>query len=922
VVVGDTIGTGDSRQLAAIGETPNLAARLQGLAEPNQVVIDAATQRQIGGLFECQDLGTVELKGLPAVVAWRVLGEGILKSRFEALHGSAIRPLIGREEELELLLRRWKQAAAGQGRIVLLTGEPGIGKSRLVAELEARLATETHASLRYFCSPLHQSSALHPVIARWKQDTGFARGDTAEQRMRKLEVVLASDAHSPTDVALLASMLGLPTGERYKQPDLSPQQRKERTFAVLHRQLASLAQRQPMLMLFEDAHWADPSSLELLDALLDQITELPILLVISFRPEFVSSWIDRAGVSLITLTRLDRRQSAALAAQVTTAQVLTQAILERIIAQTDGVPLFIEELTKAILETAPNMSPLGLAVPSTFQASLMARLDRLPAARQVAQIGAVIGREFSHILLIATAGLAEMQLTKGLDELVAAGLVFRRGLPPEAVYTFKHALVQEIAYESLPKTRRHYVHRQIGETVRDQFPEWANAEPEIVAHHFTRAGLSTLAVEWWSKAGELASRRSAYAEAIAHLEHALQLADEVEDGPDQRRSRLRLQITYGNALRLARGFGVSETQAAFAVASDLAAAVEDVSERFPAYYGLFGASFLRGDLKLMQQMEAAFLRDAESESASPDAVIARRVCGMTRWFEGNFVEARRHLEQALTIYDAVRNRELVFRFSQDLASPTMAYLAMGLWPLGVLDRAGSLVKESVTHALETKHVPSIMFVRSHAAIFEMMRRNRPRAAPHVDALLGLAREHGIPLWIAYGTFAEGWLRWSAVDRDAGTAEMHEGMALMRLQQQGVFMPLFTALLAETEAEAGLSDAGLATIDRQLATVERTGQHWYLSELHRVRGEILLKCWTCDAGAAEAAFVRAIHIARSQAAKLFELQAAVSLGRLWVREGKCDRARELVAPICDWFGDDLDCNALGEARGLLGDLAAK
>ena len=733
MVIGEPIGSGDSRQQTAVGETPNLAARLQGLAGPDQVVIDVATRRQIGGLFECQDLGTVELKGLPvAVPAWQVLGEGVVESRFDALRGSTMMPLIGREEELELLLRRWQRAAAGEGRVVLLTGEPGIGKSRLLVEFEAQLATETHATLRYFCSPQHQGSALHPVIARWEQEAGFARSDTAEQRLCKLESVVGPDGLSSTDVALLAGLLGIPTDERYPRSDLSPQQRKDRTFALLRRRLASLAQRRPVLVLFEDAHWVDPSSLELFDTLVSQITDLPILLVISFRPEFVPPWVGRAGVSLITLTRLDRRQSATLAAQVTTAHVLTPAIMERIIAQTDGVPLFIEELTKAILDTPPNKSPLMLAVPATLQASLMARLDRLPAAKHVAQIGAVIGREFSHNLLIATAGLVAVQLSKGLDELVAAGLVFRRGLPPDAIYSFKHALVQEIAYESLLKARRQHIHGRIAETARDQLQEWANAEPEIIAHHFTQAGCES-AVEWWGKAGSLAMRHSAYAEALAHLERALQLADGLEDKVDHRRSRLRLQITYGNALRIARGFGIAETQAAFAVARDLAANIEDVSERFPAYLGLWVGSFSRGDLPLMQELAAAFLRDVESEQVSPDVAMAHRICGMTLWFQSNFVEARRHLEQVLTIGDVAQDREFVFRFNLDVTSTVMAFLPRVLWPLGLLDCAGSLTEKAAVHALDTKHIPSIAMVNALVAMFEMMRRNHHRAAPRVQA---------------------------------------------------------------------------------------------------------------------------------------------------------------------------------------------
>jgi tetratricopeptide (TPR) repeat protein len=600
--------------------------------------------------------------------------------------------------------------------------------------------------------------------------------------------------------------------------------------------------------------------------------------------------------------------------------VLKPALMERILAQTDGVPLFIEELTKAIVETAPEGPPLALAVPSTLQASLMARLDRLPAARQVAQIGAVIGRVFSHNLLIAAAGLAEAQLTKGLDELVAAGLMFCQGLPPEATYTLKHALVQEIAYESLLKTRRQHFHRQIAEILRDKFPEQANAEPEIVAHHFTQADLPRLAVDWWGKAGELALRRSAYSEAIAHFEQALHLADRLGEGPDQQRSRLRLQIAYGNALRIARGFGLPETQIAFAVARDLAATIEDVPERFPAYYGLWSGSFLRGDLTSMQEVAEAFLGDVKTWPATPESAIAHRICGMTRWFEGNFITARRHLEQALAVKGAVRDGEHDFRFGQDVTSPAIAYLALVLWPLGLIDRAGSLHEEAVACALGTMHVPTIAYAHAHAATFEAMRRNHERSAPHVRALLDLARERGIPVWIAFGTFYEGWLKWRCGNREAGIAEMHEGLHLMRSQRQGVFMPQLMALLAETEAEAGQPHAALATLDVQLATIEQTGQRWFLAELHRLRGTILLQLRPSGAIEAEAAFKHAIEIARNQAAKLFELQAAVSLARLWRDQGKRAEARDLLGTIYNWFTEGFDAPDLKDAKALLDALA--
>jgi predicted ATPase len=423
-------------------------------------------------------------------------------------------------------------------------------------------------------------------------------------------------------------------------------------------------------------------------------------------------------------------------------------------------------------------------------------------------------------------------------------------------------------------------------------------------------------VEWWGKAGDLAMRRSAYAEAIAHFEQAIRMADGLGKGSDQQRSRLRLQIAYGNALRLARGFGVTETQTAFAVALDLASDIEDMSERFPAYYGLWSASFLRGDLASTRDVAAAFLRDVESQPASPEAAIAHRVCGMTCWFEGNFVAARRHLEQVLAIYDAVRDRELVVRFGQDVASPAMVYLAMVLWSLGVLDRADSLHEGAVQHALRTMHVPTISYAHAHAAVFEMIRRDRERVAPHREALLGLAREHVIPLWIAFGTFQDGWVLPNAADGEPRIEKMHEGIKLLRLQLLGTFMPLFMTLLAETEAEAGRPDTGLAIVDEQLARIERTGQRWYLAELHRARGEMLLSCRPRDTTAAESAFTRAIDISRGQSAKLFELKAAMSLFRLWREQGKRAEAHDLLGPIYNWFTEGLDTPDLNDAKALL------
>jgi class 3 adenylate cyclase len=445
VVVGEPIGTGEARQQTAIGETPNLAARLQGLAGPDSIVIDAATRRLIGALFNCRDLGLVALKGLPEpVAAWQVVEQATIESRFEALHTGTLTPLVGRDEEFELLLRRWRQAKEGEGQLVLLSGEPGIGKSRLIAALEERVGSELHHNLRYFCSPHHQDSALYPIVTRWERDLKFARNDTPQVKLHKLTTTLVRVGASQEEVALIADFLSLPTDGQHPIADLNPQRKKEKTFEALIRRLMDRARGRPVLMLFEDAHWADASSLELLDQTINRLANLPALLVVSFRPEFRPPWVGLAFASLITLRRLTQRQAAELAERTVVERTLTPALLNRIVTQADGVPLFIEELAKAVLEGAEpsSSSTVALEVPPTLQASLIARLDRLPEAKQIGQIGAVIGREFGHTLLASVAGMPEAQLMHGIEMLVASGLAFRRGLPPDAVYSFKHALVR------------------------------------------------------------------------------------------------------------------------------------------------------------------------------------------------------------------------------------------------------------------------------------------------------------------------------------------------------------------------------------------------------------------------------------------------------------------------------------------------
>ena len=624
--------------------------------------------------------------------AWTARRPASVESRFGALHTSGLTELVGREEELDLLLRRWSKAKGGEGQVVLLSGEPGIGKSRLTAALLERLATEPHTRLRYFCSPQHTDSALYPIIGQIERAAGLARDDKLQTKLDKLDAMLAQSSTSAQDAALFAEMLSLPNDGRHPALERTPQQRRQRTLEALVLQVTVLSRQNPVLMIFEDTHWTDPTSLELFGRVVDRIPRLRVLLIVTFRPEFEPPWIGRPYVTALTLNRLGEREIAAMIDGVRGNKPLPESITQDIIERTDGVPLFVEEMTKAVLEatkrgqTTAAVPYSAQAVPASLHASLMARLDRLGAAKEMAQIGAVIGREFSHALLAAVAGKAQEELQSALDRLMAAGLLFRQGVPPHATYLFKHALVQDAAYGTLLREPRRALHARIAQVLRDRFTTIADAEPEVVAHHFTQAALAEAGIEWWSKAGERALRSSAYEEAIAHLEKALVLAGALAESPAQRLLRLRLQIAYGQALIHARGFAAPETAAAFWRAREFASGVEDVTERFPVYYGLWAGSWVRGEFAQMREPALAFLDDTKNRPGTREASIAHRLLGSTCWLQGDFIGARLHLENSLAIYDSERDRDFAFRFGQDTGVSAMIILALTLWPLGEIKR--------------------------------------------------------------------------------------------------------------------------------------------------------------------------------------------------------------------------------------------
>jgi hypothetical protein len=658
VVVGDLIGVGSPQEQSVVGETPNLAARLQALAEPDTVVIAAGTRRLLGDLFEYRDLGAVALKGFTEPIpVWQVLRPSGVESRFEALHGSRLSPLVGRNEEIDLLLRRWARAKSGDGQVVLVSGEPGIGKSRVTAALRERLEGEPHIRLRYFCSPYHQDSALFPFIDQLGRASGFARDDPPTARQEKLDALLSRAAPANEDLALIADLLSLPASERHQLPNLSPQRKKDRTLEALIRQLEGLARQQPVVMVFEDAHWIDPTSHELLDLIVERVLSLPVLLIVTFRPEFQPPWSGQPQVSMLTLNRLDRRDRAALVAQIAGVQALPHAVVAQIGDRTDGVPLFVEELTKSVLESGVSL----VGIPTTLHDSLMARLDRLASVRLVAQIGAAIGREFSYQLLHAVSGVPGDELKAALARLVGSELVFQRGTPPEAVYSFKHALVQDAAHSSLLRRSRQQLHAQIAETLEIQSPELMDSQPELFAQHYAEAGLVEKSVAYWGKAGHRSAARSAMAEAAAQFQRGLDQLALLPDHPERQRLELEFSEALSAALIAAKGFAAPETGHAHACTRELWEQLGSPSEFFQIPYGQSIYHLVRGELDLAQRSAEDLLRLSRQRNDPGGLVLGHLSSGRNLMVCGKFAASRSHLEHALALYDPIAHRPLVRR---------------------------------------------------------------------------------------------------------------------------------------------------------------------------------------------------------------------------------------------------------------------
>jgi class 3 adenylate cyclase len=932
VVVGDVIGSGEAQERGIVGETPNLAARLQGIAEPNMVVIAEGTRRLLGNLFELEDLGAKDLKGIGPVRAFAALRVSTVESRFDALHASGLTALVGREEELELLLRRWSRAKTGEGQVVLLSGEGGIGKSRLTAALLEHLATEPHTRLRYFCSPQHTDSAFYPIIGQMERAAGFRRDDTAEQRLDKLKAVLSQGTNDLREVVpLIADLLSISTGDRYPPIDLKPQKRKEKTLAALIAQVEGLSAKEPVLMVFEDVHWSDATTRESLDLLIDGVPRLHVLVIITFRPEFTPSWVGRPHVTLLALNRLPPRQRAVMISQVTRGKALPKEITDQIIDRTDGVPLFIEEVTKSVVDSGwvtevgdhYAMTGSALAIPTTLQASLLARLDRIASTREVAQIGAALGRSFSHELISAVAVIPQPQLDDALDELVRAELIFRRGTPPDAEYTFRHALVHDAAYATLLHSRRRELHARVADTLeRARVIDRASVRPEILAYHLAQTASTDRAVAYLREAAQVAAERWANAEAVQHLSRARELSSRLDDGPAKHKLELAILLELGPMLQRVEGFHSASVEEVYRLARSLCAEGDNAEQRFAASWGLWSVAQHRGRLDDARQLAEELIGLGEASQDPGLLLQAHHSAWTTLFVLGDDCTALRHAEEGINLYDIHEHRTHSSRYGGH--DPGVCARMMGglaAWFAGFPDRAGVLSAEAIGLGRTLGDPFSYAMALSFGSSVAMMRREPEIVEERCTAMQRLLDDHqlGLGHFGSTAKIVQGWAAAVTGRPDKGCELAKEGLSEIRRSGFARFS-FQLGIMAEVLHLAGDFPAALDVIEEAIQVAEETGERRWLPRLLHDKAHSLMAA-TGGASAAEDALKNSVLAARQQQARMAELRAATSLARLWRDQGKREEARDLLAQVYGWFTEGFDTLDLKEAKAQLDALAS-
>jgi class 3 adenylate cyclase/tetratricopeptide (TPR) repeat protein len=926
VVIGEELG-GTGHGDMVLGDTPNIAARLEGVAEPNTLVIGALTHQLLGGVFNCRSLGTPPLKGVAAPLeVYRVLNESTALTRLDALGATGLTPLVGRATELQLLEERWSQVLGGRGQVVLVSGEPGIGKSRLVRALTEHAAEQQAWLTPCRASPYHQDTALYPFIDLFERVVLRSEppGGPAD-KVRKLEGFLVQNGLSLAEaMPPLCALLSIPPPAEYAVEDLPPDQQKQRTMQALQTILFQRAVQQPVLFVVEDLHWIDPTTVELLTVLVERIHTAPILAVFTYRPDFHPPWSKGPNVTEADLNRLAPSEAAELTRRVAHGKPLPDAIVQEVVSKTDGVPLFVEELTKMLLESGllaegtdgyALTAPLPpLAIPNTLHDSLMARLDRLSAVKGLAQLGATIGREFTYPLLRAVAPWDEHVLRDGLAQLVDAEFLHQQGTLPNATYRFKHALIQDASYQSLLKSTRQQHHQRIANTMEASFPEIGANQPELLAHHYTEAGLTEQAIPYWEAAGRRALRRYANHEAANHATRGLELLKTLPKTPGSVERELSLLLVLGPSQSFVDG--PQSVEHIYARARELARHVGGTPELFPALAGLAYAQIVRGHLPQARALADEFLELAEPQQDALILAAGHSMLAYAAWWQGDFVDVRDHSRMGLELYNPDQHRAGIAAYNQNPGIICGYLTALSSWVLGYPTQASRAMEQTLAHARELQHPYSFGLTLLFSAQLFQLRREPGPARARAQEAIAVSAEHGLHAVELWCLLPRGWAAVQRGDAAAGIADIREAMDRRRAAGIGAVWPWFLALLADAHGALDQFDAAFGALDEALQWVRDNDERLYAAEAHRIKGELLLRQPTPDQIAAERCFEQALNIARDAEAKSWELRAATSMARMWLQDSRFDDARALLAPAYDWFTEGFDTADLQDAKALL------
>jgi DNA-binding response OmpR family regulator/class 3 adenylate cyclase/predicted ATPase len=916
-------------QNQAVGQPQAIAAGLCDLTAPNAVLVAATTRRLLSGAFVCGNSERYQLAGLSAAInACRVTGKQRVESRFAARRLGKVTGPVARDHELQQLLTLWDQAKQGKGQVALVCGGAGMGKSHLSEAFLGRIAQEPHATIRYQCSPQHLNSAFFPVISQLEHALGFAAKDTPQIKLKKLEVALSpAVGASRDDISLYAALLSTATTGSQPASSATPQREKDLTIAALSRYLLCLADKQPLVIVVADAHWIDSSTLELINRTIPLLKAARVLLVIKFRPEFVPRWVGEPHVSTLQLRPLGPEQSRTIISEVTEGKKLPQEVEEHIIAKTDGVPLFVEELTKAILESAllqgvgdryVAAAPLpARAVPSTLLDSVTARLDRLGPAKEIAQLGAVIGREFSYPLLAAVAPLAANLLKAALARLVDADVIFVSAGLPNETYTFKHAIVQDAAYAMLSRQKRQQLHSRIADALENSFPHIIATQPELLAHHLAQAGSIERGIDYLRKAGQRSIEHSANAEAIGHLTGALDLLQSLPNSPERKQTGLDLQVMMAQAMIASHGYAAPSTLRILLQARELIDESTSRSQKFAILFGIWVCHHLAGEIAKQRDVALEFLAEAERSDDTAMRCVAHRILGTTDIMMGKFATGLHHLKQARALYDPEYHADYRYQYGPDIGAAALCYLSWALWHLGHFDQASEAATEAMKLAEKLSHPQTLVYTICHAGAFmDIFRRRCADMQSYASRVISICKENGFsPRWASWGRILDGWAVICGGDVDRGMAMLQKAIA--GWQKEGArWMPMFLILEAEGHVKAGRAEAALQAIEEALAICDDTGERWAMAEVLRTKASILLSTGRAKSDEIEAILLNGLEIARRQQARGWELRTSCDLARLWQRQGRNREALRLLQSVYDQFEEGFDAADLKDAKELL------